>query len=210
LFNLFAKNSPDYTDHIKGVGPVKALQWITQHRNMDKVLANMDRSKYTIPDRFDYKAAAELFRAPEVNTDIKLSQLVWKDADVQGVIVVLVQEKGFNLEKVKSGLDRMRKAKHLGNQQRLDSFFTLAKTSKKRKDQPILNLGAGRPQPAGLSVAPIPIPTPKGKATSGFKKPSSAKPRGRNAGIAKSAATNSGSDGEGYVIHIRKKQKIAR
>jgi len=71
-----------------------------------------------IPEDFLFKESAALFKNPEVS-DVKemkvrcavselpllmvlcfICQLVWKDADEQGVIDFLVKEKGFNLEKV--------------------------------------------------------------------------------------------------------------
>jgi len=47
----------------------------------------------------------------------------WKDCNEDNVIKFLVTEKGFNMERVKLGLKRLKDSKGKANQQRLDSFF---------------------------------------------------------------------------------------
>lgn len=50
-------------------------------------------------------------------------KLVWKEADEEGVVDFLVKEKGFNEERVRNSIAKLRKAKSAATQGRLDSFF---------------------------------------------------------------------------------------
>lgn len=57
----------DYCDSIKGIGPKRAIDLIKQHRSIEKILENIDKSKYTISEDWIYKEARELFFHPEVS-----------------------------------------------------------------------------------------------------------------------------------------------
>jgi flap endonuclease-1 len=74
----------DYCDTIDNVGPVKAFNFITEHKTIEKVLEAMkeenerfetekNRPKYVMPlkENFDYETARELFNNPDVEKDIK-------------------------------------------------------------------------------------------------------------------------------------------
>ena len=52
----------DYTAKIGGVGAVRALQLITKHGCIEKVLEALDPAKYQIPDPFPYQEARRLFK----------------------------------------------------------------------------------------------------------------------------------------------------
>ena len=52
----------DYTAKIGGVGAVRALQLITKHGSIEKVLEALDPAKYQIPDPFPYEEARRLFK----------------------------------------------------------------------------------------------------------------------------------------------------
>lgn len=56
----------DYCDSIKGIGPKRAIDLIKQHRNLETVLKNIDRNKYSVPDDWMYSEARHLFLEPEV------------------------------------------------------------------------------------------------------------------------------------------------
>merc|ERR1712224_366610 len=43
----------DYCDSIKGIGPKTALKLIRQHHSIEKILENLDRKKYTVPDAYE-------------------------------------------------------------------------------------------------------------------------------------------------------------
>ena len=56
----------DYCDSIKGIGPKRAMDLIKQHRNLETVLKNIDRNKYSVADDWMYNEARQLFLEPEV------------------------------------------------------------------------------------------------------------------------------------------------
>jgi len=65
----------DYCDSIKGIGPKRAMDLIKQHRNLETVLKNIDRNKYSVADDWLYSEARQLFLEPEVTNpdDIEVS-----------------------------------------------------------------------------------------------------------------------------------------
>ena len=97
---------------------------------------------------FDFEQAHRLFLEHEVAPASDFT-FAWDDPDEDGIIKFLVHEKGFNADRVRSTIARLRKARQAGQQQHIDSFFTVLK-------------------PAGGAAA----------ATAGFKH-STAKPAGR-------------------------------
>ena len=42
----------DYCGSIKGIGPKTALKLIAQHKTLEKVVENLDKTKYSLPDPF--------------------------------------------------------------------------------------------------------------------------------------------------------------
>lgn len=59
----------DFSGTIQGIGPIRALQSIRQHRSIENLLANLD-SKYTPEPTFDYKLARKVFNSlPPVSAD---------------------------------------------------------------------------------------------------------------------------------------------
>eukprot|EP00349_Pseudokeronopsis_sp_Brazil_P001325 CAMPEP_0202957534 /NCGR_PEP_ID=MMETSP1396-20130829/1892_1 /ASSEMBLY_ACC=CAM_ASM_000872 /TAXON_ID= /ORGANISM="Pseudokeronopsis sp., Strain Brazil" /LENGTH=300 /DNA_ID=CAMNT_0049675051 /DNA_START=148 /DNA_END=1050 /DNA_ORIENTATION=+ len=108
----------DYTVNISGVGPVKAFNYIKNLRSIERVIEKIQHdeqyrksSKYNIPDTFYYKEARELFNQPDAITDKNvLQQLIkWNKPSDEELINFLVKQKGFNEQKVDSGLNRLKK-----------------------------------------------------------------------------------------------------
>lgn len=54
----------DYTNTVRGIGPVRALSLIRKHGDIETALASLDKKKYPVPDNFLYKEAAVLFKKP--------------------------------------------------------------------------------------------------------------------------------------------------
>jgi len=115
----------DYTTKVPGIGPFRALNLIKKHKSIKKALEKLDTDKHKIPSDFQPVEARELFEKPEIMDEKQLAELKleWKDPDEPGIIQFLVNEKGFNLERVKKGVERLKKAKGKGTQQRMESFF---------------------------------------------------------------------------------------
>ncbi|KAJ3109091.1 Glucose-repressible alcohol dehydrogenase transcriptional effector [Phlyctochytrium planicorne] len=112
----------DYCDSIKGVGPIKALNLIKEHKSIENILKVLDSKKYTVPEDWAYKEARELFLKPEVH-DPETVDLVWQDADEEGIVEFLVGEKNFNEERVRASVKKLSKAKTGTVQGRLADYF---------------------------------------------------------------------------------------
>ncbi len=133
----------DYIDTIRGIGPKTAFDLIKKHRSIEKIVAAIDTTKHPIPENFDYVRARELFTNHET---LKGDEVVlkWDAPKDEEVKKFLVEEKGFNEERINSSLKRLKDAKAKGTQLRMDSFFTAAPSSgaPKRKPEPLAAKGA--------------------------------------------------------------------
>ena len=56
----------DYCDSIRGIGPVRALEFVKQYGSLEEIIKHLDTKKYTVPESFDYVAVRELFNKPDV------------------------------------------------------------------------------------------------------------------------------------------------
>lgn len=112
----------DYCDSIKGIGPKKGLELITKYKSIDKILNNIDKKKYVVPEDWNYERARELFKTPEV-ADPNEIELKWVDPDEEGLVKFLCGDRQFNEERIRAGAKRLLKSKSTGTQGRLDSFF---------------------------------------------------------------------------------------
>lgn len=123
----------DYTSTIRGVGPKKALQFLLENNNIESVVKALDGQKrFTVPDDFMYSQARKLFITPDVTPAKEIGALKWTDPDRDGIIEYMVNEKGFNMERIVKGIDRLKKSKKAGSQKRLDSFFSVSKKVKRK------------------------------------------------------------------------------
>ncbi|PNF17060.1 hypothetical protein B7P43_G00847 [Cryptotermes secundus] len=126
----------DYCDSIKGIGPKRAIDLIKQHRNLETVLKNVDRKKYSVAEDWMYKEARQLFLEPEV-TDPEKIELKWLEPDEEGLVKYLCGDKAFNEDRVRNGAKKLTKARTGTTQGRLDSFFKVLpntnNTANKRK-----------------------------------------------------------------------------
>uniref|UniRef100_A0A1I8FWP4 Flap endonuclease 1 n=2 Tax=Macrostomum lignano TaxID=282301 RepID=A0A1I8FWP4_9PLAT len=114
----------DYCDSVRGVGPKKALEFLRKYGDIDNVLKHLDKDKYQVPENWQYQEARRLFAKPDV-TPGDTVELKWSEPDEAGLIKFLVEENGFNEERVRSGAKRLLKAKQTTVQGRIDSFFSV-------------------------------------------------------------------------------------
>lgn len=56
--------------------------------------------------------------------------LKWEEPKAEELIEFMVKEKGFNEDRIKSGIERLRKGLKVGVQKRLDSFFKIQPKTK--------------------------------------------------------------------------------
>ncbi|EDW74623.1 uncharacterized protein Dwil_GK21315 [Drosophila willistoni] len=112
----------DYCESIKGIGPKRAIELINSYRDIETILDNLDTSKYTVPENWNYKVARELFIEPEV-ADASAIDLKWTEPDEEGLVKFLCGERQFSEERVRGGAKKLLKSKKAQTQVRLDSFF---------------------------------------------------------------------------------------
>ncbi|KAL3683178.1 hypothetical protein R1sor_001200 [Riccia sorocarpa] len=116
----------DYCDSIKGIGPQSALKLIRQHGTLEEVVENLNKSKYQIPENWNYKEARRLFKQPVVTPAEEIPELKWVGPDEEGLKQFLVEENGFNVERVTKGIEKIKSAKNKSSQGRLESFFKVS------------------------------------------------------------------------------------
>ncbi|KAH3670312.1 hypothetical protein WICMUC_004881 [Wickerhamomyces mucosus] len=124
----------DYCESIKGVGPITALKLIKEHKNIEGVIKYIESnpdSKYKVPEDWPYEGARELFLNPEVINGKEI-ELKWKEPNEEGLIQYMAVEKGFSEERVKAGIQRLKKGLKTGTQGRLDGFFKVAPKTKEQ------------------------------------------------------------------------------
>ncbi|EDV55700.1 flap endonuclease 1 [Drosophila erecta] len=112
----------DYCESIKGIGPKRAIELINNYRDIETILDNLDSSKYTVPENWNYKVARELFIEPEV-ANAESIDLKWVEPDEEGLVKFLCGDRQFSEERVRNGAKKLMKSKQAQTQVRLDSFF---------------------------------------------------------------------------------------
>lgn len=129
----------DYCDSIRGIGGQTALKLIRQHGSIEEILQNINKERYSIPDDWPYEEARRLFKEPLVCMDDEQLEMKWSPPDLEGLITFLVNENGFNIDRLTKGVEKIKAAKNKSSQGRLESFFKpVANTSApiKRKEIP--------------------------------------------------------------------------
>lgn len=56
----------DYCESIRGIGPKRAIELVAQYKCIEEILKNIDKSKYIVPEDWNFEQARELFINPEV------------------------------------------------------------------------------------------------------------------------------------------------
>ncbi|XP_020684248.1 flap endonuclease 1 isoform X2 [Dendrobium catenatum] len=125
----------DYCDSIKGIGGQTALKLIRQHGSIENVLENLSKDRYHIPENWPYQEARQLFKDPLVN--LETPELKWTAPDEEGLVAFLVNENGFNHDRVVKATEKIKAAKDKGSQGRMESFFKpVINTSEPLKRKP--------------------------------------------------------------------------
>ncbi|KAJ3323547.1 Elongation of fatty acids protein 2 [Blyttiomyces sp. JEL0837] len=100
----------DYCDSIKGIGPMRAVSLIREHKSIENILKTLDKTKYPVPEDWPYKEAREYFKKPKVMEDTNLD-IKWTDPDEEGIVEFLVKEKSFNEDRVRGAVKKLAGAK---------------------------------------------------------------------------------------------------
>jgi flap endonuclease-1 len=105
----------DYCEGIDGIGSIKALKLIQEHKNIENVLEyvekyNLDakkKKKLTYdPESFIFETARKLFKEPDV-INPNILDLKWTPPDYEGLRKFLCDAKKFNSNRVDSAMKRI-------------------------------------------------------------------------------------------------------
>lgn len=158
----------DYVDGIKGVGVVKALSMIRQHKDLEKIVRELRASKkYEVPDPYPVDRLREMFFKPEV-TAAKDILLKWSKPDEEGIKKLMVEENQFDETKIANGIRRLLEARKSSNQVRVDSFFKPKSApnadalASKRKAAALAAKAKGKKRSAGVAKGKV-VKKAKGK-----------------------------------------------
>lgn len=115
----------DYVDPVKGIGPKVALNLIREHKTLEGVVENNEKTnKFTFPEDWPYQDARILFQEPDVRkAEDPECDFKWEAPDVEALVKYLVEDKGFNEDRVRSGAARLSKNLKSSQQSRLEGFF---------------------------------------------------------------------------------------
>ncbi|KAF1880297.1 hypothetical protein Lal_00048933 [Lupinus albus] len=113
----------DYCENIRGIGGISALKLIRQHGSIENILENINKERYQIADDWPYQEARRLFKEPTVLIEEEELNLKWSAPDEEGLITFLVNENGFNNDRVTKAIEKIKAAKNKSSQGRLESFF---------------------------------------------------------------------------------------
>jgi len=130
----------DYCDKIKGLGPKTALKLIRQHSTIETILEHLDPKKYIIPSNWTdekiYDQARHVFMEHEVLTS---PQVKWTKCKSEELQTFLVDDCGFNPDRVKGSIDKLENAYKaiLKPQTRMDSFFKILPSTPSKRKAPV-------------------------------------------------------------------------
>ncbi|XP_065034486.1 flap endonuclease 1-A-like isoform X3 [Musa acuminata AAA Group] len=99
----------DYCNNIKGIGGQTALKLIHRHGCMENILQNINKERYHLPEDWPYKKVRQLFREPNVSSEIP--ELRWTSPDDEGLVNFLVNENSFNNKRVAKAIEKIKVAK---------------------------------------------------------------------------------------------------
>ncbi|KAF2753600.1 flap endonuclease 1 [Pseudovirgaria hyperparasitica] len=126
----------DYVDPVKGIGPSTALKLIREHETLEGVVKFFESSKkYTLPEDWPYQDARLLFLEPDVRSvDHPDCDFKWEAPDTEGLVKFLVEEKGFNEDRVRNAAARLSKNSKSAQQSRLEGFFKPVEKTAEQKE----------------------------------------------------------------------------
>lgn len=111
----------DYCETLKGIGPKKALGLVKKHGGIRQILEN---EGLEAPEDWRYEDARKIFETLPKAGDAREFNISWGSIDRNGIVQFLVEEKGFDPERVRRGVDKLEGSRKKGVQGRLDSFLT--------------------------------------------------------------------------------------
>lgn len=115
------------------------MKLIREHGTLENVVEFIEsdpKKRYTLPEDWPYKDARELFLHPDVRSaEDPECDFKWEAPDVEGLVQFLVNDKGFNEDRVRSAAQKLQKNVKTAQQSRLEGFFkAVPKSENEKKD----------------------------------------------------------------------------
>ncbi|KAK3441401.1 hypothetical protein EUGRSUZ_B01328 [Eucalyptus grandis] len=154
----------DYFESIQGIGGLTALKLISQHGSIENILENINKQRCflfsdfvprLIPDNWPYSEARLLFKGPIVSTE-EQPEIKWTAPNKEGLISFLMNENGFNIDRVTNAIEKIKAAKDESSQGRVGSKCTFQFPSLAFKPKIFSTQVSVNPQPRVLGSFKMP------------------------------------------------------
>lgn len=113
----------DYCGSIRGIGGKTALKLIHQHCSIENILENINKERYQIPDDWPFLEVRQLFKEPTVLAEEKQLDLKWTAPDEEELMAFLINENGFNRDRVTKAIETIKAAKNKSLQGQSESVL---------------------------------------------------------------------------------------
>jgi len=142
----------DYADKIRGIGPKRALEFIKKYGSLEKILKFLDKDKYKVPEVYPYEDIRTYFKNPDA-CPVEDCKITFNDPDEEGLVQFLCTEKGFNEERVRSGIQKLKQAKEKAVQSRITSYFQVKPSEVKTTPRKTPTKAASKPTAKGRAAS---------------------------------------------------------
>ncbi|GAA5813698.1 hypothetical protein MFLAVUS_007184 [Mucor flavus] len=142
----------DYTQTIKGIGPLNAYRLIKEYKCIEEAVKHLTpKQKEGIPENWNFTDARALFTHPEVKPGSEI-ELSWDGPDMDACIQFMVNEKGFAEDRIRRGCEKIAAKFKQATQTRVQDFFkALPSTSAPKKTDLKRKPGKEAPKRGGAS-----------------------------------------------------------
>ncbi|EGR28305.1 hypothetical protein IMG5_178850 [Ichthyophthirius multifiliis] len=98
----------DYLEKIEGIGPVNAYKLIKEFKNLENTINFIEKkqNRFIIPKNYNFQEVRNLFQKPEIENVEKI-EIKWQKPNLEKLNQFLVQEKGFNQERILKQINRI-------------------------------------------------------------------------------------------------------
>ena len=136
----------------EGEEELKADEESDNEENLEANKPKKREKKDPVPKNWLFRGARKLFKEPNVLVgQFTEADLKFKDIDEAGLIKFLCEENGFNEDRIRPAIERVKKAKGKTNQSRIDSFFKAIPQENKAKPAAAQATGKKRPSSGSSS-----------------------------------------------------------
>ncbi|GFY94348.1 5'-3' exonuclease family protein [Actinidia rufa] len=102
-------------------GPLMSLRMaMVTIESLANYLESYKVSGYQIPDDWPYEGARRLFKEPLVFADDEQLEIKWSAPDEEGLLTFLVNENGFNSDRITKAIEKIKAAKNKSSQGRYE------------------------------------------------------------------------------------------